>query len=252
MHDETVVIQKNGKVNGKYCKLTFQSSSLSRKIKPGQFLNVHIDPVTFLRRPFSYYRTDGNQVEILYEVLGKGTEILSRKKKGDVLRVMGPLGKAFTQELRRRKRILVAGGIGVPPLVFLAERNPTHALLIGTKTKDEILPKRELKNVKAQIEYTTNDGSYGTEGNVTVLLGKILKEISPKEIFIQTCGPRVMMKTVMKIAKRYKIPGEASIDQSMACGVGACLGCMVKTTRGLVPSCTEGPVFSFEELDYDC
>ena len=113
-YDENVPLLENKKVNGKYFKLAFRSQKLSRNIKPGQFLHVRVnqgqDP--YLRRPFSYFRVSPGRVEILYEVLGYGTSILSGKKKGDVLRVMGPLGNAFTGDLGKKKRILVAGGVG--------------------------------------------------------------------------------------------------------------------------------------------
>lgn len=251
MTDEEVVILKNRKINDKYFSLSFKSGKLARGIEPGQFLNVQIeagvDP--FLRRPFSYYRVKGDTVEILYEILGHGTGILSRKPAGSTLRVLGPLGKPFTSAVKRKvKRVLVAGGIGVPPLVFLAERYGTDYFLVGAKSRAEVLPSKELSKVKGKILYATNDGSYGTKGFVTVLLEKIFQESNPAELFVQTCGPKPMMQAVMDLANRYEVRGEASIDEGMACGVGACLGCMVETDMGLVPSCTEGPVFGFHRI----
>jgi len=249
-YDEDVSLLENKKVNEKYFKLAFRSKSLSQNIKPGQFLQVRVnqgqDP--FLRRPFSYFRVSPGKVEILYEVLGRGTRILSGKKKGDVLRVMGPLGNSFTGKLGKKKRILVAGGVGVPPLVFLAGKYPTEYLLIGTKSKAELMPKSELKKVRAKVLCSTEDGSYGTKGRVTLLLEKILKGRHPGEFFIQTCGPKPMMESVITIAAKYGIEGEASWDESMACGVGACLGCMVKTKDGLKRACADGPVFKFKDL----
>lgn len=253
MLDTLVTIESNAKVNGKYYKLTFRSKPLASKVLPGQFLNIQIIPGAndpFLRRPFSYYRTGANGlVEVLYEVLGRGTEILSEKKKGELLKIMGPLGKPFTGRLKKnQKRILVAGGVGVPPLVFLAEKFPSDYLLIGAKSRDEILPKKELARVKAKVLYSTDDGSCGKKGFVTELLDGVIEKEEGLELYIQTCGPAAMMKAVMNIAKKYGIPGEASLDKTMACGVGACLGCMVKTHKGWKPSCTEGPVFKFEEI----
>lgn len=248
--DEIVPILSNKKINEKYYKLVFGSAALSRRVEPGQFLHVQINPGQdpFLRRPFSYYRIVNNKIELLYEILGRGTALLAAKKAGDLLRVMGPLGKPFTPKIKTKKKILIAGGVGVPPLVFLAEKYAADYLLIGTKSKQEVLPKKELGNVRAEILYSTNDGSYGVKGYVTVLLEKLLKQYPAEKLFIQTCGPVVMMKAVIEIAWREGIEGEASWDESMACGVGACLGCMVKTSRGWTPSCTEGPVFRFSEL----
>ena len=249
-YDEKILISENKKVNGKYFKLTFRSQKLSQNIQPGQFLHVRVnqgqDP--YLRRPFSYFRAAAGSVEVLYEVLGHGTSILSGKMKGDELKVMGPLGNAFSKNIGKKKRILVAGGVGVPPLVFLAEKNPTEYLLIGTKSKAEVLPKAELKKVKAKVKYSTEDGSYGAKGLVTPLLEQILMREDPGSYFIQTCGPKPMMKAVMAIAEKYGVAGETSWDEAMACGVGACLGCMVETKEGLKRACADGPVFSFEEL----
>ncbi len=250
LFDEIVTIRENRRVNAKYRKLVFVSPELSRHVLPGQFLHVKInqgrDP--YLRRPFSYYRAQKNTVEILYEVLGHGTDVLSRKKKGDSLKIMGPLGNNFKIDLKGKKRILVGGGIGVPPLVHLAERFPSDYLLMGTKSSAEVLPGNELKRVKAKILYVTEDGSIGAKGFVTAPLEKIIKKENPQDLFIQTCGPKPMMLAVMAMARRYGVRGEASWDEAMACGVGACLGCMVETTEGLKRACVDGPVFNFEEL----
>jgi len=249
--DEHVILIENRKINGKYFKLSFESSLLASGVGPGQFLQIQIAPGCdpFLRRPFSYYRVQNGRIDILYEILGKGTALLSEKKSGERIRVLGPLGKSFRKDIGGKKRILVAGGIGVPPLVFVAERYGAYQLLIGAKSKDEILPKTEIADLPAPVLYATNDGTYGMKGYVTLLLEKALKGIHARDIFIQTCGPKPMMQKVLDAARRYGIVGEASLDENMACGVGACLGCMVSTKRGLVPSCKEGPVFSFEELD---
>lgn len=251
MYDEIVKIALNKKVNGKYYKLIFLSKRLSKKVSPGQFLNVQIsqglDP--FLRRPFSYYRVHGDQVEILYEILGKGTALLAAKKPGDLLRVAGPLGKPFTEKLaKHKKRVLIAGGVGVPPLIFLAENVKADYLLIGAKSKAEVLPPAELKNIRAKVLYATNDGSYGVKGFVTLCLEQVMAKELKKDLYIQTCGPNAMMQAVLDIARKEGVEGEASLDKTMACGVGACLGCMVETTEGLKPSCTEGPVFNFKEI----
>ncbi len=277
MFDEAVTILENKKVNAEYYKLVFSSKKLSQGVSPGQFLNIQIEnhQGLLLRRPFSYYRVCGQRIEILYEILGRGTALLAGKRRGSTLKVLGPLGRPFSQNVNGRKRILVAGGVGVPPLIFLAETAPllssprewgrkkppkaslakggveeinSLVLLIGCKSKSEVLPRRELSKVKGEVRYATNNGSYGKKGFVTVLLHDILKKENPKALFIQTCGPNVMMDTVMNIAKEFGVEGEASIDERMACGVGACLGCVVETHEGFKTSCVEGPVFGFHEL----
>lgn len=268
MYDEVVTILENKKINEEYYKLIFSSPRLSKKVLPGQFVNVQIEghENLLLRRPFSYYRISGNRIEVLYEILGRGTGLLAQKRKGHELKVLGPLGRPFSQNINGKKRILVAGGVGVPPLVYLAEMmstpllsSPRHSggrnkvggdfiLLIGCKSKKEVLPKKELAKVKGQVLYATDDGSYGKKGYVTVLLHDLLKCEDPKSLFIQTCGPTAMMSAVMKIAREFGAEGEASVEERMACGVGACLGCVVETHDGFKTSCVEGPVFSFSEL----
>ncbi len=250
-YDETVTILENNKINAEYFKLVFRSAKLARTVKPGQFMQVQINALLdpFWRRPFSYYRVTKDRIEILYEILGHGTALLAGLKRGEHLKIMGPLGRPFSLKVPKKKRVLIAGGVGVPPLVFLAERYPSDYLLIGTKSKKEVMPRKELSKIKAKILYATNDGSYGAKGFVTVLLEKIIKQEKPEDLFIQTCGPKPMMHAVIKIARKFRIEGEASLDETMACGMGACLGCMVKTKdHGWIPSCTSGPVFSFSDL----
>jgi dihydroorotate dehydrogenase electron transfer subunit len=251
MQEDVVTILENRKVNEKYFKLVFASKKLARGVVPGQFMQVQIQPSfdPLLRRPFSYYRVQGDRIEVLYEILGRGTDILSQKAKGSRLRILGPLGKPFSRPQRGKTTVLVAGGIGLPPLVFFAEKNKADFLLIGAKSRDEVLPSKELAKVSAKVLYATNDGTYGKKGYVTVLLEALIeKQEDPQDLFIQTCGPKVMMQAVIDLARKYEISGEASIDETMGCGVGACLGCMVETDKGLVPSCTAGPVFAFETL----
>lgn len=251
MHDETVTVLDNRKVNGEYFKISFRSKRLAQGVRPGQFVQIKVregsDPL--LRRPFSYYRVRGERVEILYEVLGRGSELLSTLNRGGFLKVLGPLGKGFTAGVRARKRILVGGGVGVPPLVFLAERYGCHRFFIGTKGRKEVLPAGEIQKFRQKVITTTEDGSYGLKGLVTEPLERFFSEEmeDPEDYFIQTCGPNRMMERVMKIAAHYGVEGEASWDERMACGIGVCLGCMIWTHQGWTCSCTEGPVFRFDE-----
>ena len=253
MRDETVRVLENELVNAEYYKLSFRSKPLARGVQPGQFVLLKIAEGwdLFLRRPFSYYRIKDDRIEILYEILGKGTARLASAQKGDELQVMGPLGREFSRVIGPKKRILVGGGVGVPPLVFLAERYGCERFFIGTKTKKEVLPQNEIQKFSRPVFYSTEDGSYGSQGLVTKLLEDFLKENKNRtdEFFIQTCGPNRMMERVMEIAARWGVEGEASWDERMACGVGVCLGCMVRTHEGWTASCQEGPVFRFDEME---
>lgn len=252
MYDEVVTLLGNGKINEEYFKLSFRSKRLSGQVKPGQFLHIKTNALQdpFLRRPFSYYRVTGERIEVLYEILGRGTSLLSRYQKGDTLQVMGPLGREFSKNIRKRKRILVGGGVGVPPLAFVAERYGCDLFFIGARTRKHVLPLGEMKKFRKKVSYTTDDGSYGMKGLVTSPLEKLFgkEKANSKNYFIQTCGPTRMMEKVMEIANHYGVAGEASWEERMACGVGVCLGCMVHTHQGWTPSCTEGPVFGFGEM----
>ncbi len=251
MYDEVVTVIDNRRINAEYYKISFRSKRLARGVKPGQFVHIKItqglDP--YLRRPFSYYRVRGDEIQILYEILGGGTALLAKAGKGAKLGVLGPQGREFSRNIGKKKRILVGGGVGVPPLVFLAEHYGCHRFFIGTKTKGQVLPGSETRKVKGRIFYTTEDGSYGKRGLVTKPLEDFLeKEGNPKDYFIQTCGPNRMMERVMAIAKHYGVEGEVSWDERMACAMGVCLGCMVLTHKGWTASCVEGPVFRFDEM----
>jgi len=250
VHDATVVISENRRINERYYRLCFRCRVLARDVLPGQFMNIKIlsggDP--FLRRPFSYYGVRGDRISILYEVLGQGTAVLAAKRVGETLKVLGPLGRPFSLATGRSKRVLVAGGIGAPPLIYLSEKVRSDYLLIGVKSRKEVLPAAELKRVTARVLYATEDGSYGVRGLVTRLFDEIIRQEGAENIFVQTCGPKGMMQAVLDRSRAEDIPGEASLDENMACGVGACLGCMVETVDGLRPSCSEGPVFAFDRI----
>ncbi|RKY32223.1 MAG: dihydroorotate dehydrogenase electron transfer subunit [Candidatus Omnitrophota bacterium] len=262
---------KNIAVTQKCYKIVLLCHALSKGAQPGQFLMVKVDngSEVLLRRPFGIHAANGRSAEILYEVVGRGTEILTRKKPGEYLDIIGPLGKGFSI-LDPRSSILVAGGIGVAPLLFLAEeivarlpvcrtgrdgqagqsRKVTSKplVLIGAKTKKQILCEKEFKKSGCEVEISTDDGSKGFKGKVSELLKRELSTVNCQQSAIYACGPKPMLQEIGRIAKKYKIPAQISLEEHMACGIGACLGCVVKTKQGLKRVCKEGPVFSAEEI----
>jgi len=244
-----------------------ESAYLAKNSKPGQFVEVKcfdgFEPL--LRRPLGVHRILNNGIEILYEVVGKGTELLSRKRAGDTIDVIGPLGNGFFVQRTacsvQRTAIIVAGGIGVAPLVALAEslaysvqriayrKNPKIYVLIGAKTKSHVLCVDEFKKIGCKVIVSTEDGSMGTKGLATDLLEDLLSAsakggsasggkrypLPPKadppqaeNAILYACGPVAMLKTVAKIAETKRIPCQVSMEERMACGVGVCLGCPVK------------------------
>jgi dihydroorotate dehydrogenase electron transfer subunit len=247
----------NKRINHNYFRCALEARGIAKAASPGKFVNIKLsdafDP--FLRRPFSIHRVRSESIEILYEVVGKGSGILSQKKTGEYLDIIGPLGNGFSMPPAGRS-ILVAGGMGVAPLLFLAERMnckkcaSSARVLIGARTKKQILCKKEFKDLGCEIKVATDDGSKGFKGKVTDLLKNILRPsaIGHRPSAIYACGPKPMLKEISAISNKYKIPAQICLEEHMACGIGACLGCVVDTKQGFKRTCKEGPVFLADEI----
>lgn len=250
------------KISLEYFKITLGPSEIASLALPGQFLEIKvsegIDPL--LRRPFSVHRANNSNIEILYEVVGRGSSLLSQKKPGDYLDIIGPLGRGFTFQTpntEHRTPILISGGMGVAPLLFLAEslarskRPGAHGkilVLIGAKTKSHILCEKEFKKLGCDVKIATDDGSAGLKGRVTDLLKILLSTIDYRLSTIFSCGPKPMLKELTRITGQYSIPAQVSLEAHMACGIGACLGCVINTKAGYKRVCKDGPVFLGDEI----
>ncbi|WP_027365145.1 dihydroorotate dehydrogenase electron transfer subunit [Desulfotruncus alcoholivorax] len=241
----------------------FIAPNLATVARPGQFLHIRCsegnDPL--LRRPISIHAVDRDRgrVGILFQVVGRGTALLARRKDG-VIDVMGPLGRGFStgsHNLMRAGSIaVVGGGIGAAPLFFLLQElarcgDPARVkVLLGARSANQILIKEEIENLGYTMELATDDGSVGHRGQVTELLLKLLPEgVS----YVYACGPAPMLKAVCAFLSEAGIPGEVSLEERMACGVGACLSCacQVKAAGGGVHyrrACVDGPVFPAGEV----
>lgn len=263
-------IIKNKKVIGNYYKITIHSSLVAKIAIPGQFIEIKVsDSVEpLLRRPFSIHRVVGSNIEILYEVIGKGSELLSRKKPGEYLDIIGPLGNGFNDQspvASRPSTVIIAGGMGVAPLVFLAEtlarygdrrpqtedRRPATLVLIGAKDKKHILCSDEFKKYGCKVKVATDDGSRGFKGKVTDLLKRLLSTMNYQLSTVYACGPAPMLQEISRISKEKKIPAQVSLEAHMACGIGACLGCVVDTEDGYKRVCKEGPVFEADRVIWE-
>lgn len=252
-------IIENKKVAQDFYTMRIEAPYIARKAQPGQFLEVKCscgtDPL--LRRPLGVHRILKNGIELLYEVVGKSTELLSEKKMGGYLDIIGPLGNGFIygpMALRPYAPILVAGGIGVAPLVALAEslayrkKHKTY-VLIGAKTKSHILCESEFKKIGCEVKVSTEDGSKGHKGYATDILKHLLKTINCQSSGIYACGPHTMLKAAAHMARYVNIPCQVSLEERMACGVGACLGCPVKMKGNKYKMvCKDGPVFDAKEI----
>jgi dihydroorotate dehydrogenase electron transfer subunit len=264
MFFQEIPLKKIEPISGVVFRLSFRSKEIAREARPGQFVMIHPQKFSepLLPRPFSIHRVQGNRVDLLIRVAGEGTRQLSGLAPGDVLEIKGPLGRGFTLDPHGGP-ILVAGGLGVAPLLFLADRllkikQGQHLvsprLLIGAGSKKELLGLREFRAMGIRVQTATEDGSVGHKGLVTDLLeGMTTKALDRAMIY--TCGPWGMMRAVTSWAALRSVPCQVSLEARMACGMGACLGCSVarhsNRGQGYAKVCQDGPVFEAREVAWD-
>jgi dihydroorotate dehydrogenase electron transfer subunit len=253
----TYRVVANTKLCPRFHCLSLEAPELAREVKPGQFIHIRVDETLqpFFRRPFSVYRAQ-KTVDIFFEPVGRGTEILASKKKGDELDVLGPLGKEFTLPSKEIKQVvMIAGGIGIAPFLALSDALvgaqravPLRelVLLYGGRTKDHVYPMKEFKALGVKVHVATDDGSVGTKGRVSELFSKI--DMNPETTMIYTCGPNPMMAAVQKFCLSNNLKGEAACEEIMACALGACLGCSIPTKSGYKTVCYDGPCFDISEV----
>lgn len=231
-----------------YFALTLQHPSQLPEITPGQFVEVLVEGTSkvMLRRPISIHDIDSknNTLKILIQIVGNGTRQLSRLKEGDTLNVVLPLGHGF--DVAGQHVLLVGGGAGIAPLLILAkalkERALSPTILLGGRTRSLIPVQQPFEEV-GLVGYATEDGTLGEKGFVTQH-----SLLSNNYDNIYTCGPTPMMKAVARYARDRKVPCQVSLENMMACGLGACLCCVVETDQGNRRVCQEGPVFDTNNL----
>lgn len=250
MFEELVTVSGNRRLTRSFYLLGLKSRRMARAARPGHFLQLRvgdgIDP--FLPRPMSIYKVRGDDLLILYIVVGKGTSLLAQLRAGSRLGAWGPLGSTFRVP-RGREVLLVGGGVGIAPLVFWATRAPAARLFFGVRTKHDRLSARELALNTSRVRYATDDGSLGHNGYVTDLFDAWARAADPRRWFVLTCGPDPMLRKVVARARRHGIAGQASLEETMACGVGACLGCVRFVGGSQRTVCRDGPVFDFGQLE---
>jgi dihydroorotate dehydrogenase electron transfer subunit len=229
------------------------------KLAAGQFFMLRVagglDPL--LGRPLDwfYYTPGKDLLEFVYQVVGRGTEILSQAGKGRELSILGPLGKGWDWNHKSRSTLLIAGGLGIPGLWdFCLDRTKSKScamtLLWGAKSKDQFFL---LDKIPKSVNFmpVTEDGSFGAKGLVTEQL-KIMLSRGYRPEYIYSCGPQLMLKALAKIAADNNIPGQVLYTERMACGFGACMGCAVPATGGgYLHVCTDGPSFRMEQIDWE-
>jgi dihydroorotate dehydrogenase electron transfer subunit len=222
---------------------------IAGQARPGQFVMVRCgEGVEYqLRRPLSIHRTDGNELSLLFNVVGKGTRWLSQCQVGEKIDLLGPLGNSYAIYPDSKKLLLAAGGIGIAPMVFMAneaiKKGKEVTLLLGASTARQLCPKRLLP-AGVKLITATEDGSEGKKGMITDILGDFTG--GADQLF--ACGPLAMYKTMARIAELKDKPVQVSLEVRMGCGLGICYGCTVKTVNGLRQACRHGPIFNLDEV----
>ena len=251
MHDFRVV--RNDKLSDDYYVLVLECPQELPEVLPGQFAELRVDhsPATYLRRPFSIYNVDSkaNTLSLLIKKVGEGTRALGKLKEGDALNLVYPLGNTFSDP-SGDEALLVGGGVGIAPMLLLAKslsaKGKIVDVLIGGRSRTDILEPHLYEPFARNVYITTDDGSAGEHGMVTG--HSIFRKDALNYSMICACGPDPMMKAVAAIAHSKGIPCEVSLENLMACGIGACLCCIVETRHGNKTSCVEGPVFNTSNL----
>ncbi len=220
-------------------RLSGDTSDITR---PGQFVNIKLDGF-FLRRPISVCDSKDGILTLIYKVVGKGTEQMSKMALGEKLDILTGLGNGYDTELSGDTPLLLGGGVGVPPLYMLAKQliasGKTVTVILGFNTEDEVFYEDEFRALGANVLVTTVDGSYGIKGFVTDAMREL-----PYSYFY-TCGPEPMLKAIYNASTSS---GQMSFEERMGCGFGACMGCSCKTITGNKRICKEGPVLTKEDV----
>ena len=239
--------------------ILLEAPELVAEARPGQFVMVACGEDTVVPRPLSIHRTDGNRLALLFSVVGRGTGWLSRRKKGEVLNIFGPLGNGFSIEPDAGNLLLVAGGIGIAPLCFLTDailqEGRCVTLIYGAPTGDGLLPislsqglfNAGVSPASLNVVNATEDGSEGFKGLATDLIPAYLEGID--QIF--ACGPVEMYYTMAQIPEIKDKSVQVSLEIMMGCGLGVCYGCTIRTKGGLKQVCKDGPVFEMGEVGWD-
>lgn len=250
-------VLSNEKIALNIYSLTFESTSALLESLPGQFVNINVneeDP-PFFRRPFSIASVRDDSIEIIYEVIGIGTWHLSIMKVGDSIDIIGPLGSTYDMNFSESKYILIGGGVGIPPLMFMYDKMKEQSIepqfLVGFRSAAHNYMPRTIANV----QYSTDDGSLGAKGYVTDLLTESL--INEEVEHIYACGPEPMLSKVIEIADENEIRCSVAVERVFGCGTGICLGCIIEnslkrfteTGRKYSLACIEGPVFDSGDIN---
>lgn len=220
---------------------------------PGQFymLEVNRGTAPLLKRAFSLFRRISGGFQVMYRIKGRGTSLLREMRKEDTIEVLGPLGNHYPVPPEGEAPLVIAGGIGIASVFpFLNNYQGRASVFYGARSGDEIFMLDELKAMSKEIFISTDDGSLGTKGNIVDVLNNFLNSNRSdiNNYVLYACGPHTMLRAISEVSASRGITAYISMEEHMACGLGACLGCVVKTKTGYKRVCKEGPVFKSEEI----
>ena len=252
------IIQENKEIAPGVFDLTLRACEIAREAKPGQFVSLYSsDASRLLPRPISICDADGECLRLVYRIAGAGTKEFSEKRRGNVIRLVGPLGNGFPEAtgFAGKSVMLFGGGIGIPPMLFLAASLNTAGAkvtaVLGYRDRETFLAE-EFEDY-GEVVIATEDGSVGTKGNVL----DAFREAQVRADAVSACGPLPMLRALKAFAGEKRIPCFLSLEEKMACAVGACLGCVVKTVKEDPHShvhnarvCKDGPVFLAEDIEF--
>lgn len=243
MRQEIAAVTENTEPMPQFHLIWLEAPYLASQAQPGQFVMVCCGEDTLLRRPFSIHQADGKRLALLFKVVGRGTHWLSQRKQGDKLDLLGPLGNGYKIQEGAHKLLLLAGGIGIAPLFFLAQdtlrKKGSVTLLYGTADKKRLSIPPQIKLVSA-----TEDGSVGQRGMITDILPDYISQAD--QVF--ACGPLPMYQSMARMLELKNKPVQVSLEVRMGCGLGVCYGCTIKTKNGLKQVCRDGPVFDLNDI----
>ncbi len=251
------------KPSGSFWSLTLVAPAMAERARPGQFITLAVDVGgATLRRPFSIASVSqqgprAGTLEIVFSGVGQGTHWLAGRSKHDVLDVVGPLGRGFPLPNRQVPALLVGGGYGAAPMLYLARtlvaRGHRVDIVLGARTAEQIWNTVEAKRVASSATFTTDDGSLGTPGRVTDVLDDVAARAGTEVVY--GCGPMPMLAGVSRWAAAMGLPSQMAVEEAMACGTGVCMTCVVpvrrKGERRNVRACVEGPVLNGARVDWD-
>jgi len=250
MKDTIAVVRHNLAVARDTCHMVLDCDA--GPIVPGQFVMLKVDAMSelFLRRPLAVLKSDSGYLELLYKLKGRGTIELSRKKPGEAVSVLGPLGKGFSMPRPDEEVVYLAGGTGLPPVMALAEFLQRGCFIFGARSKEDIPLWERISTIPGITALAvTEDGTMGFKGVVTeAFLDHVSRHGRPHVVY--ACGPHLMLKKVAELSERLDIRCEMSLEEYMACGFGVCSACAVKTESGNMRVCTHGPVFNARALKW--